>query len=561
MFNSSSDLTPAPPPKTLGKDPSTLSTDEHGRPVPYLAGRVRLGLTWISEPWGVRSVPIRKKVGKKTQTTGYNYYASFAGVLCLGPVQTLHAILVDDEVAWNGPLQAGTSDCAEITVEGRGALTLYWGTATQTADADLAASGVTHPAYRGQCYAVTGRPLTQAIEYDWITDPAVAWKVAMAYGKSRSLPWLDGRLRVRRGVGADLRSGDTVSLTYAHSGIDAVRFRVLAVEVPGPDSAEVLLTVREDTAHLAVDDYPAPAGEALAAVQYSPLPCHDVLVFEPPFAWTADTTPRLLILPARGERLSSGFTLWWERATDSFTTAGTGQVFGRRGTLNAALNATGCLYHEGGLDVTFTSPDDDLEDMPFDEGVGTKRFLIFIGDEILLGWEPTLVSAGRYTVNLLRAQYGTTRGQHGIGAECWCVQLAEVEGDHFDGDIGLQHGHRGRVAKGVERDLTLLQSREAVRGAVNQPSQLVGCSGTAEPLPESIGQQGSVVRPAIGLEPATQFVPGHGPQGEAPLFAFMESFSITARIAWSRSPIAWSNLSGRTWAKCAPGTRSTGGPG
>ncbi len=140
-------------------------------------------------------------------------------------------------------------------------------------------------------YAVTSRPLTQAIECDWITDPAVAWKVAMAYGKSRSLPWLDGRLRVRRGVGADLRPGDTVSLTYAHSGIDAVRFRVLAVEAPGPDSAEVLLTVREDTTHLVVDDYPVPVDEALAAVQYSPLPCHDVLVFEPPFAWTADANP------------------------------------------------------------------------------------------------------------------------------------------------------------------------------------------------------------------------------------------------------------------------------
>ncbi|MCZ7636876.1 MAG: hypothetical protein M5U12_13015 [Verrucomicrobia bacterium] len=57
MFNSASDILPPPPPKALGKDPSTLATDEHGRPVPYLAGRARLGLTWISEPWGVRSVP------------------------------------------------------------------------------------------------------------------------------------------------------------------------------------------------------------------------------------------------------------------------------------------------------------------------------------------------------------------------------------------------------------------------------------------------------------------------------------------------------------------------
>ncbi|MCZ7641384.1 MAG: hypothetical protein M5U12_38180 [Verrucomicrobia bacterium] len=182
MFNSSSDLTPAPPPKALGKDPATLSTDEHGRPVPYLAGRARLGLTWISEPWGVRSVPVRKKVGKKTQTTGYNYYASFAGLLCLGPVQTLHAILVDDELAWNGPLQAGTSDHAEITVEGRGALTLYWGTATQTADADLAASGVAHPAYRGQCYAVfndwllgENRAQVPNLEFELSRVPTVDW--------------------------------------------------------------------------------------------------------------------------------------------------------------------------------------------------------------------------------------------------------------------------------------------------------------------------------------------------------------------------------------------------
>ncbi|NLH72894.1 MAG: hypothetical protein GX456_07555 [Verrucomicrobia bacterium] len=61
--------------------------------------------------------------------------------------------------------------------------------------------------------------------------------------------------------------------------------------------------------------------------------------------------------------------------------------------------------------------------MPFDEGVGTQRFMVFIGDEILLAWDPVLVSAGRYTANVARAQFGTTRGQHDVGAECWCVQL------------------------------------------------------------------------------------------------------------------------------------------
>ncbi|MCZ7635766.1 MAG: hypothetical protein M5U12_06795 [Verrucomicrobia bacterium] len=40
MFNSASDILPPSPPKALA-GPSTLATDEHGRPVPYLAGRAR----------------------------------------------------------------------------------------------------------------------------------------------------------------------------------------------------------------------------------------------------------------------------------------------------------------------------------------------------------------------------------------------------------------------------------------------------------------------------------------------------------------------------------------
>jgi hypothetical protein len=159
---------------------------------------------------------------------------------------------------------------------------------------------------------------------------------------------------------------------------------------------------------------------------YAPTPCHDVLVFELPLAWTGKTAARLLVLPARGETLSSAWTLWWERSANSFSAVGESGLFGRRGELNAGSSATGFLCHEGGLDVTFTSPDDDLDDMFFDEGVGTRRFLIFLGNEILLGWGPSLVSAGRYTVSVVRAQFGTVRGEHGIGDECWCVQLGDL---------------------------------------------------------------------------------------------------------------------------------------
>lgn len=120
MFNSASDLAALPEQKPLGKDTALLATEEHGRPVPYLAGRRRLGLTWITDAWGVRSSAIKRKVGKKKETVGYNYFASFAGVVCLGPVQTLHAIWVDDEQVWTGPMDAGTDDSAAIAVEDTG---------------------------------------------------------------------------------------------------------------------------------------------------------------------------------------------------------------------------------------------------------------------------------------------------------------------------------------------------------------------------------------------------------------------------------------------------------
>ncbi len=602
MFNSASDLAPPPAPKPLGKDTATLATEEHGRPVPYLAGRRRLGLTWIADAWGVRSAAIKRKVGKNKETVGYNYYASFAGVLCLGPVQTLHAISVDEDQVWEGPLEAGSDEHADITVEGRGPIRLYWGTETQAVDLTLAASGLLHPAYRGQCYvvfddwllgenrsqvppiefevsripqgsglatsaalngethplavleellrnrrfgagldaglidyaswdaaaarlaaegfsvsvaldqatrldallndfleyldaclvhtpdgklslrllreggeavtlgagdliespdltahgwpetvnevvvrfanrartwqtdavafrdpaayAVTRRPLTRQVECDWITDQAVAWRVAAGLARTQGLPWLEGSLRVRRGVADLLRPGDTVELTYAPQGIEAVRFRVLGVEVPGPDSPDLRLSVREDTAHLLGTEYQVPADSPTEAQTWEPQPCHAVLVFELPHAWTHMTDPRLLILPARGETLSNRFTAYWERSPDSFQIAAEGEVFGRRGTLNVALDSEGAVYAEGALDVTLTSPDDDLEDMPFAEGVDAGQFLIFIGDEVLLGWAPVLTGLRRYTVSVLRGQKGTLRGDHAVGAEVWLVQLA-----------------------------------------------------------------------------------------------------------------------------------------
>ncbi|MCA1995921.1 MAG: phage tail protein [Armatimonadetes bacterium] len=604
MFDSSADLAPTPPPKPLGRDTALLASEEHGRIVPYLAGRRRLGLTWISDAWGVSSQPVKRKVGKKRETVGHNYYASFAGVLGVGPLTTLHAIYVEEEKVWEGPLTA-SGDYADLTIEGRGPLRLYWGTETQTVDANLADSGVQHPAYRGQAYvvfdnwllgenrsqvpqiefdvtrlpadsalsvpaalngeahplavleellthprfgaglpadllylpswnaaadqlaeegfsvsvrlvsatrldalltdfldyvdaaliqtaagklalrllreagtpvalaaadlteppaltahgwpetvneinlrfanrarawqtdavvvrdpasyAVTRRPLTQEIEADWITDQAVAWKVAAGMARARALPWLDGTVRVLRRVGADLRPGDLVDLTYPTQGLDAVRFRVLGVETPGPAAAEVVLQVREDTSQLLGTGYTVPADVVGGASAYEPQPPHSVLALELPWAWKRSDQHWLLVLPARGNTLDNRFTVHWERKTDSYAVAVEGVVWGLRGTLNAPLSGAGLIYHPGGLDVTFTSPDNDIEDMPFSEGVEARKFVIFIGNEIMYGFDPVLTAPGRYTISIMRGQVGTRRGGHSAGAAVWCVQLGQQE--------------------------------------------------------------------------------------------------------------------------------------
>ncbi|MBE7501485.1 MAG: hypothetical protein HS113_14520 [Verrucomicrobiales bacterium] len=74
-----------------------------------------------------------------------------------------------------------------VTVPGRGALTIYWGTATQGLDPDLALSGVAHPAYRDQCYVVfddwflgENRNQVPGIQFELTRLPVVSWLTVSA---------------------------------------------------------------------------------------------------------------------------------------------------------------------------------------------------------------------------------------------------------------------------------------------------------------------------------------------------------------------------------------------
>jgi hypothetical protein len=123
-------------------------------------------------------------MGKKKETVGYNYYASFGALICHGPLDRLDAIWMDDELVWQGPLSR-SGDYTDITIENRGTVRLYWGTETQTADPTLATSGVAHPTYRGQAYLVfsqlffgLNRTNAPSIEVKVRRWPAPSWLTA-----------------------------------------------------------------------------------------------------------------------------------------------------------------------------------------------------------------------------------------------------------------------------------------------------------------------------------------------------------------------------------------------
>lgn len=82
--------------KPLGLDAYRASSVEQARPIPYLVGKKTVGLTFISDVFDVKTKSVGG--GGKGQTrTGTNYYASFVGAACIGPVDALHAIYLNGD--------------------------------------------------------------------------------------------------------------------------------------------------------------------------------------------------------------------------------------------------------------------------------------------------------------------------------------------------------------------------------------------------------------------------------------------------------------------------------
>jgi hypothetical protein len=89
----------------------------------------------------------------------YNYYGTLLAAVCTGPVDQLHAVLVDGKsiVDCDPPLTRGAGPDTDITslvedkyLKGGGRMVIYWGTDTQDISVSFPALAH-HPDYRGVC--------------------------------------------------------------------------------------------------------------------------------------------------------------------------------------------------------------------------------------------------------------------------------------------------------------------------------------------------------------------------------------------------------------------------
>ena len=175
---------PATQPNPLGIQDNRGATNQQAVPVPYILGRQRIAVTWMSDPFDIKTTAVQAQSGKSSQTiSGYNYRASIAALVCGGPVDQLLAVYMNGDLVWGvaGPYvtvsaQRGVShpDFYDFTIPNYGPVRFYWGTETQVVDPYLSqhnktvidASTITesnptgntiqieHTAYRGAAYMV-----------------------------------------------------------------------------------------------------------------------------------------------------------------------------------------------------------------------------------------------------------------------------------------------------------------------------------------------------------------------------------------------------------------------
>jgi hypothetical protein len=270
-------------------------------------------------------------------------------------------------------------------------------------------------------FVLTGSVRTRSVERPWVTQQAVAWRIASSLGRQAALPVMTGTARVKRTSMAGVQVGDLVTLTHTAAGLSALKVRITEVAVDKPDSAEVAIRWKEDRGWLNAIPTAVAPDDVEPEGEYSAQPLLANVALELPYGYLREANPSLIFLPVRGDPLTNGFHAWWEHTTDSFVQIAGGSTFALKGTLNAALDA-GTLA-DASIDITFAGDDWDLEETTLEEATTTQPLQIFLGNEILVGYDAQFTGPKRYTLKVLREWFGTRAETHANGATAYVLQL------------------------------------------------------------------------------------------------------------------------------------------
>ncbi len=156
----SSPKNPAPDSNIGNVTPNRVATNQGGIPLPWFVGRRWLPLNWgQSRIYNPQARAVTSKVGKSTQTTGYNYFGDLFGLVACCQVDYIEAIEIGGTIIWSGgggSVRDGSNpDYFPISMPDGSSWRFYWGTPTQTLDSlVLATCGEDHPRYLDQAYLV-----------------------------------------------------------------------------------------------------------------------------------------------------------------------------------------------------------------------------------------------------------------------------------------------------------------------------------------------------------------------------------------------------------------------
>ncbi len=284
-------------------------------------------------------------------------------------------------------------------------------------------------------FMVTALQRPQTLQRPWATTHAVAHKIASAAGRIAGIPQFTGSLRVPEASLAGLSLGEPFDLQTRTGKLLRCRVNELVLSPPERRNAELRF---ESDRGWANAEYATVVADAVPAKTTSePQPPDGAAVIEAPYALGYPTRIRWLYLVARGDLVSTNYTVWLSSVIDSGyrinypTELPVFSTWAVRAKLTEPYAASTALIDDFvGITFEVLCPDQSLLGDEWDLNAALNHELLaFVGTdgaEIMSLWGLEKLDDVTYHAWTVRALYDTIRASHADNATVW-IQLREKQ--------------------------------------------------------------------------------------------------------------------------------------